>query len=104
MKAVPTTWDETVLIDGYPGRYVVLARRSADRWYVAAINADSETKKIKLNLPMLAGKTVDAYTERMPRKKEGQYMVSSVAEKTIPADGMYEFVLPTGGGAVLVEK
>lgn len=104
MKAVPTTWDETVLIDGYPGRYVVLARRSGDRWYVAAINAESETKKIKLNLPMLAGKTVDAYTERMPRKKEGQYMVGSVAEKTIPADGIYEFVLPTGGGAVLVEK
>lgn len=104
MKAVPTTWDETVLIDGYPGRYVVLARRSGDRWYVAAINADSETKKIKLNLPMLAGKTVDAYTERMPRKKEGLYMVGSVAEKTIPTDGMYEFVLPTGGGAVLVEK
>ena len=104
MKAVPTTWDETVLIDGYPGRYVVLARRSGDRWYVAAINADSETKKIKLNLPMLAGKTVDAYTECMPRKKEGLYMVGSVAEKTIPTDGMYEFVLPTGGGAVLVEK
>lgn len=104
MKAVPTTWDETVLIDGYPGRYVVLARRSGDRWYVAAINADSETKKIKLNLPMLAGKTVDAYTERMPRKMEGLYMVGSVAEKTIPTDGMYEFVLPTGGGAVLVEK
>lgn len=104
MKAVPTTWDETVLIDGYPGRYVVLARRSGDRWYVAAINADSETKKIKLNLPMLAGKTVDTYTERMPRKKEGLYMVGSVAEKTIPTDGMYEFVLPTGGGAVLVEK
>lgn len=53
---------------------------------------------------MLAGKTVDAYTERMPRKKEGQYMVSSVAETTIKSDGMYEFVLPTGGGAVLVEK
>ena len=31
-------------------------------------------------------------------------MVGSVAEKTIPTDGMYEFVLPTGGGAVLVEK
>lgn len=46
MKAVPTTWDETVLIDGYPGRYVVLARRSGDRWYVAAINADSETKRL----------------------------------------------------------
>ncbi len=30
MKAVPTTWDETRFIDGYPGKYVVLARRHGD--------------------------------------------------------------------------
>ena len=37
---MPTTWDETRLIDGYPGRYVVLARRKGATWYVAAINAE----------------------------------------------------------------
>jgi len=41
LKEVPTTWDETRLIDGYPGRYIVLARRHGSTWYVAAINADS---------------------------------------------------------------
>ncbi len=104
MKAVPTTWDETRLIDGYPGKYVVLARRHGDRWYVAAINAEPEAKKLKLTLPMLAGKQVDAYTERAPKKKEGVLPVPSVAKTSIPASGVYEFNLPSGGGAVLVSE
>jgi hypothetical protein len=40
MREVPTTWDETRLIDGYPGKYIVLARRHGATWYVGAINAD----------------------------------------------------------------
>ena len=46
MKEVPTTWDETRLIDGYPGRYIVLARRQGATWYVAAINAVDEPLKL----------------------------------------------------------
>ena len=40
MREVPTTWDETRLIDGYPGKHIILARRQGSTWYVAAINAD----------------------------------------------------------------
>lgn len=39
LREVPTTWDETRLISGYPGRDIVLARRHGAAWYVAAINA-----------------------------------------------------------------
>ena len=39
LREVPTTWDETRLIDGYPGRCVVLARRHGATWYVGAVNA-----------------------------------------------------------------
>ena len=42
LREVPTTWDETRLIDGFPGKYVVLARRHGLTWYVAAINADEK--------------------------------------------------------------
>ena len=42
LREVPTTWDETRLIDGYPGRNIVLARRHGLTWYVAAINASDE--------------------------------------------------------------
>ena len=61
MKSVPTTWDEVKFIDGYPGKYIVLARRHGRTWYVAAINATDEPLKLKLNLPMLAGYNVQIY-------------------------------------------
>lgn len=50
MKAVPTTWDETVFVDGYPGKYCVLARRNGEKWYVAGINATDKPLKLKLDL------------------------------------------------------
>ena len=58
MKEVPTTWDETLYIDGYPGKYAVIARRHNNTWYVAGVNATNEPLKLKLDLPMFAGKTV----------------------------------------------
>lgn len=54
MRRVPTAWDETRFIDGYPGRYVVLARRSGQRWYLAALNALAEPLTIDLDAAMLA--------------------------------------------------
>lgn len=53
MKEVPTTWDEVKFIDGYPGKYVILARRHGANWYIVAINAEKETLKKKIKLPML---------------------------------------------------
>ncbi len=42
LREVPTTWDETRLIEGHPGKYVVLARRNGNTWYIAAINATDQ--------------------------------------------------------------
>jgi hypothetical protein len=61
MKHVPTVWDETRFIDGYPGKYIVLARRHGDRWYVAAANAQKEPLKLKFNADILAGGIVTKY-------------------------------------------
>jgi hypothetical protein len=63
MKGVPTTWDETLYIDGYPGKYSVIARRHQNQWYVAGVNAGKESLKLKINLPMLAGKKVRLYND-----------------------------------------
>ncbi len=40
LREVPTTWDETHLLGGYPGKSVAMARRHGNKWYIAAINAD----------------------------------------------------------------
>ena len=52
MKSVPTTWDDTKFIAGYPGKYVVLARRHADKWYVAGVSNLDKPEKLELDLPM----------------------------------------------------
>jgi hypothetical protein len=50
---LPAAWDETRLLGGYPGEYVVLARRSGNTWYVAGINGTASTKEIPLALDRL---------------------------------------------------
>ena len=50
LKDIPTTWDETRFIDGYPGRYVVLARRHGDKWYIAGLNAQKTPQAVTINV------------------------------------------------------
>lgn len=64
MKNVPTTWEEMKFIDGYPGKYVILARKSEGRWYVVGINAEKETLKKTITLPMFAaGSALQLYSD-----------------------------------------
>lgn len=48
--AVPTVWDDTRVIEGVPGKYGTIARRSGDKWFVGSINgAESHTVEIPLD-------------------------------------------------------
>ena len=78
MKQVPTTWDETRFIDGYPGKYVVLARRHADNWYIAALNAQQEPLNLTLNLNGYNVKTllVDEALQPMNPDKKGNLKIT----------------------------
>jgi len=66
LRSLPTTWEETRFIDGYPGRYVVLARKATDgQWYIAGLNALKEPLTLTLDLPMFApGKTLRYYVDK----------------------------------------
>ena len=66
LRRLPTTWEETRFIDGYPGRYVVLARKATDgQWYIAGLNALKEPLTLTLDLPMFApGKTLRYYVDK----------------------------------------
>lgn len=52
-KKVPTGWDETRFVAGYPARDVVLARRKGQDWYVAGINGEKTAKTLTLDLSFL---------------------------------------------------
>ncbi|RZA00614.1 MAG: glycoside hydrolase family 97 protein [Sphingobacteriaceae bacterium] len=94
MKTVPTTWNETTFIDGYPGKYTVVARRNQNQWYVAGANAEKEVKKLTLKLPMLAGKKVKMYNDDSAK---APYM----KEVTVAANGDLEVEMQPSGGFVL---
>lgn len=96
MKQVPTTWDETHFIDGYPGRYIVLARRHGNTWYIAAVNATAEPLKLKLDLPVLAGQEVSLYSD--DKKMQPQLKLQK-----IKTDGSLQLTVQPQGGAVIVE-
>jgi hypothetical protein len=75
LRDVPTTWDETVFIDGYPGKYCVLARRHGKTWYIVGNNATGAQLTLKMNLPMLQkGDKATLYSDnlkdREPQKTE----------------------------------
>ena len=51
LRQLPTTWEETRFIDGYPGKYVILARKATNgQWYIAGLNALKEPLPITLDL------------------------------------------------------
>ena len=47
LKKVPNTWDDIKLLDGYPGRDIILARRKGVDWYIGGINGDHRREKRK---------------------------------------------------------
>ena len=64
MKDVPTTWEETRFVDGYPGRFVILARRSGSQWFLVGINAEAQPVKTTVDLSLFAPKTsLTCYTD-----------------------------------------
>jgi alpha-glucosidase len=50
LKAIPPAWDDVRFVDGHPGRDVVLARRSGEKWFVAGINGSGQPRAMTLDL------------------------------------------------------
>jgi alpha-glucosidase len=62
LRQLPTNWDDVKFIDGFPGQYVVLARKSGNKWYLAGINGTGEEKSISINLNSFKGKKATIYS------------------------------------------
>ncbi|MFC2126518.1 glycoside hydrolase family 97 protein [Bacteroidota bacterium] len=52
LKEVPTTWDDTRVLDGKVGEYIAIARKKGDRWYIGVMT-NSEGRKLDLKLNFL---------------------------------------------------
>ena len=89
MQKVPTTWDDVKFIEGYPGKYIVMARRSGDKWFIVGINAEKGTRKIKLDTSMLKKGEAFLYSDSpsLQGKKESMKIGNAPIMIDIPSDG-----------------
>ena len=91
----PSTWDEVRFLDGYPGKYIILARRHQNKWYIAGINASSEEIKVKLHLPMIsAGETISVYTDNAR-------LVGKTSTEKLNKHQQLQVSIPCNGGIVI---
>ena len=102
MKQVPTNWDEVRFIDGYPGKYAIIARRAGNTWYVAGINADKQPLKKTITLPMFAKDTQLTVYADDPKYASDPNLTGSV--KTVKQNKKQQMTItiPENGGALIV--
>ena len=95
MKSVPTTWDETIFLDGYPGKYVVLARRHQNQWFIVGVNAQDETLNLNLTLPMFEK------GHQLTVLKDDAKLNGSMETIKLKKDKQINIEMPTRGGIIL---
>jgi len=91
-------WDDTRFLDGFPGRFVVLARKGNGRWYVAGINGGESPKKLKLNLKELHGPA----SGTLITDGDGGNLSFHQETMHLPRNRNFEIELPPDGGFVMV--
>jgi hypothetical protein len=92
MKHVPSIWDDVRFIDGYPGKFAVIARLGDGRWHVAGINGTDESLDLSLDLSFLPG---GARFDLITDGKDGTFTNAKV--KTSAAGKMRVALEPRGG-------
>jgi alpha-glucosidase len=96
MRHVPSVWEDTKFLDGFPGKFVVLARRGDGRWYVAGINGEAAPRELTLDLAELAGAKSGTLITDGPEQRFQQKAM------TISPDRKLTLTLEANGGFVLV--
>ena len=98
LRQLPTTWEETRFIDGYPGRYAILARKSTQgKWYIAGLNAQKEPLTLTIDLPMFApGGTLQYYVDS---SKTGEPTLTTL---NIDKRGRAKVTIQPNGGIILL--
>lgn len=105
LSALPTAWDETRYISGYPGESVVMARRKGTTWYVAGINGTDEMKRLdtsslakKLGIKKAYMHIYRDNDNSYPRIWGDSPFMTYTLDMTKPKDlGTYELCAPRGG-------
>jgi alpha-glucosidase len=97
LQQVPVTWDDTVVVDGIPGEFIAIARKSGDDWYIGCMT-NRQPRKLQLNLDFLkAGSwAMDIWADG-PRAADVPEQVRRAKREIDWADTLEVKMAPAGG-------
>ncbi|MBR6175754.1 MAG: glycoside hydrolase family 97 catalytic domain-containing protein, partial [Bacteroidales bacterium] len=100
---VPTVWDETRILDGKVGEFIVSAKRKGDTWYIGAITDwNARTVEIDLKALGITSGTLTMFVDGPNAHRKGvDYQKKTV---DVPADGKLKVELAPGGGTAIVVR
>lgn len=97
ISACPETWDESLGVNGEIGKYITIARRSGDAWYVGALtNWDERALTLDLSFLGEGEWSLDIFQDGPNAEKAARDYVHTTA--TVPADRKITAHLAPGGG------
>ena len=97
IKALPSTWDETIVLPGSAiGELAAFARRKGDEWFVAVLNGP-EARTLRVDLKFLAPRS---YGAMLVRDDPDNAAAERIERATFTRQGSVEITLRAGGGFI----
>jgi alpha-glucosidase len=100
IKAVPSSWDETRVISGLPPKYIAIARRSGQDWFVGSIT-NEDARELDLPLSFLASGAYDAEIYSDGPKAASQPTDSVFEKRRVNAQTVLKLKLAPAGGCAI---
>ncbi len=100
LKAVPTSWDETRVLNGAPSKYITMARRRGNEWFVGSIT-DWDARELDAPLSFLGSGAYDAEIYSDGPNAAAQPKDSVVEKRRVNAQTVLKLKLAPGGGSAI---
>jgi len=92
LQNLPRTWDDVKFLEGVPGKYLVIARKSGEAWYLAGLNAEEADKTLTLDLSFMGNKKATLITDGATEREFSQVEIASDKVTTISVKAHGGFV------------
>jgi alpha-glucosidase len=99
LKAVPSSWDETRVLNGVPPKYITIARRRGAEWFLGSITDDA--RELDVPLSFLGSGAYDAEIYADGPDAAAQPKDSVVEKRRVNAQTVLKLKLAPGGGSAI---
>jgi hypothetical protein len=100
LRVVPASWDETRVLNGVPPKYVTIARRHGNDWYLGSLT-DGDARELDVPLTFLGSGAYDAEIYADGPNAATQPKDSVVEKRRVDARTVLKLKLAPGGGSAI---